>query len=153
MARVHRDLLTGALLAGVGVFAIWTGYGLGTGTIRRMGPGFFPVMLGAILIALGALIAMFPGKAPVPGTESTTESAPANLRALVLICAAIAAFALLVRTAGLVPAVFAAVVLSSMADTAVQPLQSLAIATVMSALAVGVFVWGLGFQAAPFGRY
>ena len=146
MPRLHRDHVTGVLLLGIGALAVWAGLGLGTGTIRRMGPGFFPVAMGMVLGGLGVLIALRPDTA-------TDDQSPANLRALALICAAIAAFALLVRSAGLVPAVFAAVFLSSLADASIRPLQAIGVGAVMSALAVGVFVWGLGFQAAPFGRF
>jgi len=150
MQAINKDLATGALLIAIGAYAILMGQDYGVATIRRMGPGFFPVMIGGGLVVLGVIIIVVEGfgkrRSPVPAT-------PGNLRALLLVSAAIGAFAVLVRTAGLVPAVWAAVFVSSLADPGMRLGSALLVSVVMSVIAVVGFVWGLGFQAAPFGRY
>lgn len=67
--------------------------------------------------------------------------------------AGLAAFSALIKTAGLVPAVWAAVILSAQADPAARWRDTLLVAVVMNAIALGVFVHLLGFQARAFGAY
>lgn len=149
MPMSRRDLLTGALLILVGGFAILQGIAYDIGTVRRMGPGFVPVMVGAFLVLLGIAMPVFDRK-----RELDAEAhAPGNPRALILISAAIAAFAVLIVPAGMVPAVFVTVFVASLADPHMRVGGALLVSTIMSALAVVVFIWGLGFQAAPFGAY
>lgn len=49
----HRDCIAGALVALIGAGAIVEGQSYGVGTLTAMGPGFFPVALGAGLVGLG----------------------------------------------------------------------------------------------------
>lgn len=58
-ARDWPDLLGGAALAltGAGVAAV-AALRLDVGTLRQMGPGFLPLVLGAVLTVLGAAIAL-----------------------------------------------------------------------------------------------
>ena len=76
-----------------------------------------------------------------------------NLRGLLLIVAGLAAFAALIRTAGLIPAIWVAVFLSAWADPAARFRESAIVATIMSVIAMGLFVHLLGFQARAFGAY
>ena len=58
MQRDWADIWGGAVLAllGAGV-AVYAGLRLDFGTLRAMGPGFFPTVLGALLAVLGAAVA------------------------------------------------------------------------------------------------
>ncbi len=144
----RTDLIAGGLLAVVGLFAVAQGLAYDIGTVRRMGPGFFPVVVGLVLVLAGIAIAL------IDGRRATELQAPRhNFRALILITTAMAAFALLIRPAGMVPAVCAAVFLASLADPGMKPGTAALVAVAMSVLSVIVFIWGLGFQAAPFGAY
>jgi len=53
-----RDILGGFGLAAIGVFAVVYGQRYEFGDLNRMGPGYFPVALGALLAVLGVLIAL-----------------------------------------------------------------------------------------------
>ncbi len=59
MQRDWADIWGGAVLAllGAGV-AVYAGLRLDFGTLRAMGPGFFPTVLGALLAVLGAAVAI-----------------------------------------------------------------------------------------------
>lgn len=144
----RADLIAGGVLVVIGLFAIGQGLAYDIGTVRRMGPGFFPVVVGGVLVLAGIAVALIDGR-----RAAVLQVPPHNIRALILITAAIAAFALLIRPAGMVPAVSAAVFLASLADPGMKPKTALLVAAVMSVLSVAVFIWGLGFQAAPFGGY
>lgn len=64
--KSQKDFFSGLMFMGAGVAFAWgaTSYSLGTGA--RMGPGYFPMMLGILLAILGGVI-MF--KALVVETE------------------------------------------------------------------------------------
>ena len=54
--KSQKDFFSGLMFMGVGVAFAWgaTTYSVGTGA--RMGPGYFPLMLGVLLAILGAVI-------------------------------------------------------------------------------------------------
>ncbi|MFD1796355.1 tripartite tricarboxylate transporter TctB family protein [Paracoccus aurantiacus] len=59
MQRDWADIWGGAVLALVGAgVALHAGLRLDFGTLRAMGPGFFPVTLGVLLLLMGAGIAL-----------------------------------------------------------------------------------------------
>ena len=53
-----RDILGGFGLAAIGVFAVVYGQRYEFGDLNRMGPGYFPVVLGWLLFGLGLLLAV-----------------------------------------------------------------------------------------------
>lgn len=55
--KSQKDFFSGLLFMAVGVAFAWgaTKYSIGTGA--RMGPGYFPLMLGVMLAILGAVVA------------------------------------------------------------------------------------------------
>lgn len=134
--RDWSDVIGGTLLIVVGLyFAIQAGeYDLGT--LRRMGPGFFPRALGIFLIALGLLIAALAlwrdGELPKP-----------RLRPFAAILGSILAFSLSVEWVGMVPATFLLVGISSLAEPAARPVATLSLAVALSVIAVVVFSHGL----------
>ena len=54
--KSHKDFASGLMFTIVGIAFAWgaTNYNIGTGA--RMGPGYFPLMLGVILAILGLII-------------------------------------------------------------------------------------------------
>jgi hypothetical protein len=139
-----------ALAAGVWVMIEASGYPLGT--LRRMGPGYFPVLLGALLAAMGgllALTALLSGEAGCAGEPREDDVRP-DARALVAVLAGLGAFALLLPRFGLVPAVAALVVISAQGSGQMRPLGALALAVVLAALAWAIFRLGLGLPLPAF---
>ena len=70
-----------------------------------------------------------------------------------LVVAGLMAFTVLIKPAGMVPAVWAAVVLSAQADPSARLRDTVIVAVVMTAIALGLFIHLLGFQARAFGAY
>ena len=58
MIRHPKDFYAGLLFVGFGVAAIVIGSNYPLGTAARMGPGYFPRMLGILLIVLGAALSL-----------------------------------------------------------------------------------------------
>jgi Tripartite tricarboxylate transporter TctB family len=111
--RIRRDYYAGALMVLIGAVAINEGRNYQLGTLQKMGPGYFPMMLGALLILLGILIA---GTASTGGNEEQEALPHAEWRGWACIIAGPALFILFGRYLGLLPATFACVFVAALGD-------------------------------------
>ena len=83
------DMKSGLFFAVVGVFAVWRGLDYDMGTAARMGPGYFPVVLGGVLALLGLAIL---GRGLLePGEEEPQDRF--EVKSFVLITLAVVGFA------------------------------------------------------------
>ena len=53
--RNPRDFWAGAIYLVLATVVLWIGRGYSHGTSARMGPGYFPVVLGSILALIGVM--------------------------------------------------------------------------------------------------
>lgn len=136
--RDYRDLIAGGLLIAIGLIAaINAQYSYHLGTLRHMGPGMFPAMLGWLLVALGSLVllpALFRG-----GTLQKPE-----IRPLVTVCAAVTTFSMTIRTMGIAPAILATTLVACLADSKLGLIGSAILGAILAGAAVLVFIYGLG---------
>lgn len=126
-------------LAGVFVAVHASQYYLGT--LRAMGPGYFPLFLGVSLCIVAVLIAFEPASAPPPEDQAPPGG---RLRPVVFVFGGILLFAGLVRTAGFVPAVLACVVCAGLAESRNRLWELLLLGAAVTLFAGLVFVYGLG---------
>ena len=133
-----QDGLAGLMFIAFGVLGLWFGLGYGMGTAMRMGPGAVPILLSIGMVVVGALITL---RGFTTGSEPV--AAP-RLRPLVAIMAALAAFMLLLETAGLPLAAFACVGIGAFAGGKVRIGETVILAIVLSAATTAIFVLGLG---------
>ena len=103
-----QEFWSGILFASVGVIAVYLAYDYDIGRPARMGPGFFPLIVGALLIAVGVTLV------GVSLVSVGQKVSPISSRVFVAILSVIA-FAFLIRPAGLIVAVAATVWISSIA--------------------------------------
>jgi len=133
-----KDIASGALFMAVGAAYFWMAWvGLPIGTALAMGPGYFPVVLSAILMIFGAVI-MFRGFR----TVQETEFGRVPWRAVIMLSLATLVFAAFFDDLGLLPGVFVLCVLSALASPQNKP-----VGTVISSLAIAIFcsiVFGYG---------
>ncbi|HEX3859433.1 MAG TPA: tripartite tricarboxylate transporter TctB family protein [Pseudolabrys sp.] len=133
--KQRRDYYGGGLMILMGLVAALEGRTYQIGTLRQMGPGFFPVALGILLIFLGLLII---GTALGPSEGKSESILPASLewRGWGCIIAGPALFIILGIYGGMIPATFACVFVSALGDRST---------TVKKAflLAVGITVFGV----------
>jgi hypothetical protein len=136
--RAPKDFWSGVIFITLGVFFIALATRYRMGDLHRMGPAMFPTMVGGLLAALGAVIAV----------RSLVFDGPAvaafAVRPLAFGLLSIVLFGLALQFLGLVIAVAVLVLVSAYASREVRPLQNIALAGVMVAFSVGVFVWLLG---------
>ncbi|TSE35539.1 tripartite tricarboxylate transporter TctB family protein [Tepidimonas charontis] len=135
--RDHHDVLGGLLMAAIGFAAAWYAvehYELGSP--RNMGPGFFPFGLGLLLGGLGVLIAL-------PALLRSGVRITVAWRTLGCVIGALVLFGVLLKTAGLVLATVASVLLASLADRGIGWRTRLIAAAVIAALCWLIFIAGL----------
>ncbi len=116
-------------------------------TLARMGPGYFPLLLGSALILISALILASP--ALEEDEVSTTRLAP-QFRAWTFVVVGMVLFIVLGKYGGLVPATFALVFISAMGDRGNSFKAAAGLAAVITVMAVGIFYYGLQMQFRPF---
>ncbi len=142
MIKDQRDFAAGLLFMAFGAFFCFYSiakYPLGTAS--RMGPGYFPMLLGGMLLFLGFLIAL---KALIFRSESDDGKVGAfDWRTVIIILGSVTIFALLLRPAGLIPATFIMILVSGLADRGFKFLPILLLSLFLSFLVWVIFVWGL----------
>ena len=136
--RDNKGFWSGLMFIGVGVATLTVAVEYRLGSALRMGPGYFPSVLGGVLIVLGILVLAKGLKSPEPIAGKW------SLRALILLPLSLVLFGWLMEHAGFVPALVVLVVGSSAAGEEFNALEALMLAGVLTFGAVAVFIWGLG---------
>lgn len=137
--KIHKskDFFAGVLFIIFGVSAVFIAQAYRMGTAVRMGPGYFPTLLGSVLTILGFIIAV--RALWLNGAMIKLET----LRPLLLIPAAVLAFSFLVQPLGLVLACLALVVIGSLGGWEFRLREVAVLYVVLVLLTVVVFVYGL----------
>jgi hypothetical protein len=141
------NALCGALFIAFGLYFSAGSLGMELGTPFRMGPGFFPLVLAAIFILLGLVIAL---------QAIRVEGEPIGvfaLRGMAFILPAPVLFALTLKGLGFVPSIFITTLLASFASTKMRVPTALILAALMTAFTTIVFVYGLGLPFRLFGPW
>ncbi len=138
----RRDALGGLLMLALGAGTVLQAQSYTLGTLRRMGPGFFPTILGVLLVLVGAALLLTAWR----GAPTTPTHQPPDLRGGVCICLAILAFCLLGVSFGLAPATFAIVFISALGDRDNTLWSALLLSIVMVIACIIIFWWLLQMQ-------
>jgi hypothetical protein len=143
----RANALCGAIFIAFGVYFAVNALGMQLGTPFRMGPGFFPLFLSAVLILFGLVIAF--QSLRIEG-EAIGGFA---LRGMLFILPAPVLFAVTLKGLGFVPSIFLATLLASFASTRMTALVALLLSLGMTVFATAVFVYGLGLPFRLFGTW
>jgi len=137
------ELLSGAVILALGAFFFFGAAEYPMGTVARMGPGYVPRVAGGVGMGLGALIMLTaigrPGEIP-----------RIAWRPLLSILVAILAFAVILPRLGLVPATYAAAVLSVTGNREASPLLYVALPLAIAAICWAIFILLLGLPIRAF---
>ncbi len=149
--KSQKDFFSGLMFMGVGVAFAWgaTTYNVGNGA--RMGPGYFPLMLGVMLAILGAAITF---KALVVETVGGDKIGKWAWKPLVLIILANLVFGILLAglpaikfpAFGMIVAIYALTFIASMAEPGWKFKNTLILATVLAVGSYLAFVLALKLQ-------
>ena len=133
----NKDFLTGLLFLTLGGFAVAVAAGYPMGSAMRMGPGYFPTALGAILGLFGAYLMARGIRA---GGRNHGGWA---WRPLAFITLSIVVFGFLLDRAGLIPALVAMFFAAAAAGREFRFKEVLLLTGVMSTFAAALFLYGL----------
>jgi hypothetical protein len=135
--RNNQDVLAGVLFLLVGLGAVAGARDYEMGTAMRMGPAYFPTVLGWILYGFGAFL-LLRGIARGGAVAATW-----GWRPLAFITLSILAFGFVITRFGLIPALVVMSLVCAAAGREYRIREVLLLTAVMSAFAVGVFVYAL----------
>ena len=138
--RHPKDFYAGVLFVAVGIAAIVIAANYPLGTAARMGPGYFPRILGILLILLGSALALRALKLkgdPMPRW---------HWRPTIIVLGSVVLFGAIVNSVGLALSTVILIVLSSAASPEFRAKESLVSGIALAVLSISVFVIGLKLQ-------
>jgi Tripartite tricarboxylate transporter TctB family len=138
--RHPKDFWSGVIFVSLGTAAIVLGSRYSLGTAARMGPGYFPRILGILMIALGLILALRALRldgAPIP---------PWKWRPTIIVLGSVVLFGMIVQTVGVALSTVILIMTASAASHEFRPKEALIAGVLLAALSVGVFVVGLKLQ-------
>jgi putative tricarboxylic transport membrane protein len=133
-----KDFWAGLLFLAMGLLATVLAAGYEVGEARRMGPGYFPLLLGGGLCVLAAIL-IYRGLA----LQGDARLALPSPRPLVAITLAAVIFAVALRPVGLFGSVALLVFAGTLGSTRTSVPRSMLLALVLAAASVAIFVYGL----------
>ena len=136
--RRNQDFWAGLMFLGIGAVAIFIARNYPFGRLLRMGAGYFPTLLGGILILFGAYI-MVKGL-----LKSEKVQGGWSIRAMIVLPVMIILFGLLMEPAGFIPALAVLTFGSAAASKEFRWGEVLLLTAFLTALSLAVFIWGLG---------
>jgi len=126
------------MLIGIGMAAVYIAKDYRLGSMLRMGPGYFPMVLGVILVLFGINIMV---KGLIKGEKIQGNW---SLRGLILLTLSLVLFGVLMERAGLIPALVVLIFGSASAGKKFRLVEVCLLTVVLTVLSVVLFVWGLG---------
>jgi hypothetical protein len=138
--KSQEDFWAGMMFIGFGLVAIIVARDYPMGSAMRMGPGYFPTYLGAIMMALGAIIAFRSTKVQGEGIHAF------GWRGLFFLSFAFFSYGLMIDNfdVGFIPSIAAVVLLSTLATREFRLVESLILMAVLALGTTALFIWGLG---------
>jgi putative tricarboxylic transport membrane protein len=138
--RSPKDFWAGLLFVGLGILAITVGSRYNLGTAARMGPGYFPRILGLLLMVLGAIIAF-------RGMRLDGDAIPKwRWRPTLVVLLSVVVYGIVIGWLGIAISTVLLIVAASAASHEFRLKESIIAGLLLSGLAVGVFVVGLSVQ-------
>ena len=136
--RNNKRFLSGIMFLLVGGVSIYMAQDYPMGTALRMGPGYFPIVLGGIigLFGIWELIIGVLKPDPVKGNWS--------IRALIVLPLSAVVFGVMMEKVGFVPALVALIIVSAFAGDEFKLWEIVALSVGLTIACVGIFIYGLG---------
>ena len=136
--RSPQDLGAGLVFVTIGLAAIVFGQDLAAGSAARMGPGYFPMLLSGLIIAIGLVLV---------GRGLAVNGPPIeriHLRPLFAIVAAVLVFGALIDQVGLAITATLITIGAAYARRDVNVKETVLLAAGLALFTVGIFVYALG---------
>lgn len=133
-----KDFWAGLMFAAFGAAFMIVARNYNMGTAVRMGPAYFPTLVGGLLLVLGLFVvlkAFFVASAPVPRLY---------LKPLAIVLAGVCLFGAVLRPLGLVVACVVLIVVGALAGNSFRWKEVLLLTVILVVFSVALFVYGLG---------
>lgn len=136
--RSNRDFFAGIMYIVTGAVGMWIARDYPFGTALRMGPGYFPTVLGGLMVVFGIYVLML-------GVRNN-EKIQGNwsLRALVVLPVSMVVFGILMEEAGFIPAMLALIPISALAGKEFKWKEVVPLTIGLIVLCTAGFIYGLG---------
>jgi Tripartite tricarboxylate transporter TctB family len=135
--RAQKDFWSGVMFLAFAAVAIIAASAYAMGRGGRMGPGYFPLLLGGVLALLGIILVV--RSLAIDGEPSGRL----NLVPLSVIAAGVVLFGLSIERLGLIVSLLAVTIVSALASRESRPVEVALLAAALAAFSVGVFVYAL----------
>lgn len=142
---LSRDCLSGLIFAFIGIAAFIGGNRYDVGTASDMGPGYFPALMGLILIGLGAASVFMTLRSGV-----TVPVDWSGMKPFAAVALSVIVFALLLEPIGLVLSILIALLIACSDMVRKSPLQFAALYVALTAFCVAVFVYAFSMTIPVF---
>ena len=136
----HRDFWAGVLFIVTGILFMILSRQYQLGTAAKMGPGYFPTILGGLMAVLGLMVMLPSFKGP------SVKIARIELRMILLVLVAVAVYAFALPKLGFIVALFMLILISSTASHEFNLKTTLISSVVLLGFSWLVFVKGLELQ-------
>lgn len=156
MRKINKQqLLSFVIVEGMAIFAIVHGLSYQIGTLSNMGPGFFPVALGVLMMITGVFL-LFSVDPDVhddddEGRPSAKSIVKERSRTFLIILMSVICFIVIGNNFGLVPGTFLLCFIASFADKQNSIRSALVISVMLTLVCVAVFSWFLRIPFPLFG--
>ena len=136
--RSNRDFFAGLLYIFTGAVGMWIARDYPFGSALRMGPGYFPTVLGGIMVVFGIAVLLMGVK--------NNEKIKGNwsIRGLIVLPIATVVFGVLMEEVGFIPALAALIPISAAAGREFKWVEVILLTIGIVILSLGIFIWGLG---------
>jgi len=136
--RSNRDFFAGLVYIVTGAVGMWIARDYPFGSALRMGPGYFPSVLGGMMIAFGIAVLLMGVK--------NNEKIKGNwsFRARIVLPLATVAFGILMEAAGFIPAMLVLIPLAALAGREFKLLEVVPLTIGLTVLCTAGFIYGLG---------
>jgi len=136
--RNNRDFFAGLLYILVGGLGMFIARDYPFGSALRMGPGYFPSVLGGMMIAFGIAVMMM-------GVKNNEKMKPYwSFRALIMLPLATVVFGVMMEEAGFIPALLVLIPLSAAAGKEFKVVEIALLTIGLTILSTLLFIKGLG---------
>jgi len=137
--RTNKDLWAGLMYIGTGALGMWIARDYPFGSALRMGPGYFPTVLGGIMVAMGIYVLVL-------GLRKDHEKIQGNwsIRALIVLPISMVVFGFLMEEAGFIPAMAALIPISAAAGRDFKWLEVVPLTIALTIACAAGFIFALG---------
>lgn len=136
--RNNRDFFAGLLYIAIGALGMFIARDYPFGSALRMGPGYFPSVLGGMMIAFGVAVMMM-------GVKNNEKIKPHwSFRALIVLPIATVVFGVMMEETGFIPALLVLIPFSAAAGREFKPVEIALLTIGLTVLSTLLFIKGLG---------